>query len=184
MGGPVPMSLKLNSMQVDHIREYVKKQVGWSPDGYELEFMSDWDNSRVPIVVGIPSKMKIDFSPIFAILPDGSLSAWDQPHAFEIIITKYFSQVGASDALALAKLSVWFGRFEIDIGELWARDVKGKIPEKHVQRPQFAPVLKINGDGFDLGFYAYDYELLRLSDCTVLMNSGKATFKATKYRRP
>jgi hypothetical protein len=35
------MSLKLKSVQVDYIREYVKKQVGWSPDDYELLRLSD-----------------------------------------------------------------------------------------------------------------------------------------------
>jgi hypothetical protein len=161
----------------------VKEHLGWDPDQYELEFMTDWDNSRVPLVAGIPTKMKIDFSPIFAILPDGTLLSTEQPNAFEMVASKLVTPMRTTDAMMLAELSVWFGRFNDVIGEVWPRSVEGKIPKRQVRRSETEPVLKTDRQGFELKFYAYDYELLRLSDCTVRMKSGIATFTCTKYPR-
>ncbi len=177
------MSPRLSRAQVDEMQRRVKERLGWNPDDYELEFMAEWDNSRVPLVAGIPTKMKIDFSPIFAILPDGILLSVEQPKAFERIVTGLVTPVKATDAMMLAQLSVWFGRFNDVIGESWPRSVDGKIPKKQIQRSETEPVLRVNREGFELRFYAYDYELLRLSDCTVRMKSGTATFTCIKYQR-
>jgi hypothetical protein len=177
------MSLSLSRNQRDEIHKYVKDRLEWGPDEYKMGLMDEWDNSRVPLVVGIPTKRKVDHSPMFVILPDGSLVGRTYPDAFERILAAYFTSLNDSDATALAQLALWFGRFENVVGALWTRDITGKIPKSQIKRSQTEPALRITKKGFVISFYAYDYELLRLSDCTVTMESGGARFSSVKFSR-
>jgi len=149
------------------LEKIIQLEDKWSPDEYNLELLADWPNDRLPIFVGIPTKRKVDYSPTYALLPDGSLISHHDKEGFKKILVQLSSSFGPNDAKFIAELTLRFVAFKYPVGRLWLNSLENKLPINKRPRPDSIPVLKQEKGAIIVEFYTYDYELLRLSDCRV-----------------
>ncbi len=161
----------------------IQARYGWTPDAYKLEFRADWDHAKIPIVVAIPTKLKVDFSPTFAILPDGTFLTPHDKGALECILRTTFVQLRAEDAKAVAELAIWFGDFGDTVGHLWLNPVEGRVPADQLPRMDPHPTLRKDGTTFIVEFYAYNYELLILSDCIVEITPVEVKLRSRRLQK-
>ncbi len=158
---------KLTASQKKAMQQEIQTRYGWIPDAYKLEFRADWDHAKIPIVVAIPTKLKVDFSPTFAILPDGTLLTPHDKGALECILRTAFAHLQPEDAKVIAELALKFGDFGDTVGHLWLNPVEGRVPANLLPRTDSHPTLHKDGSSYIVEFYSYNYELLILFDCTV-----------------
>ncbi len=145
------------------IKRAIAQKPGWAEDTYELDLMAEWDNRRLPIVIALPQKMLVPFSPKFAMLPSGRMVASHDPDGLSRIIDEVYFKAEAKDATSLAKLALWFGRFDVPVGTLLEHrpaNAPAKLP-----RPDLEPKLAVAGAEKHVDFYAYNYDLRQMFDC-------------------
>ncbi len=174
---------KLTAHQKKAMQQEIQARYGWTPDAYKLEFRAEWDHAKIPIVVAIPTKLKVDFSPTFAILPDGKLLTPHDEGALERILRTAFAQPQVEDANAIAEVALIFGDFGDAVGHLWLNPVEGRVPPGLLQRTDPHPTLHWDGSACIVEFYAYNYELLILSDCAVEIMPDKLKLRSRRLQK-
>jgi len=169
------MGIQLTKAQETTIREFILTKYRWKPNMYTLEWMEDWDQSKIPFIVAIPTQLKVDFSPSFIILKNGDIITMWETDGFQRVISEYLLPLQTSYAKILAELALKFGVFGKPIGVLFRSSFEGRKTQKKLPRTQSLPICTLKGDQMVLEFYTYDYELLRLYDCRIdLKVSGSA----------
>jgi hypothetical protein len=162
------------------IESHIEKTVNWEKNTYKLKPIDQWDHSKVPLIVAIPTVLKVDFSPMYVIMPDkGLISLWDE-NAFQRISAAYFPNPKDSDAKMLAFLAIHFGKWNQPIGRVIWTNVGDKVPKNKLRSKQ-EPTLRKKGKVTILEFYVMEGERLRISDCKVEINGEKTTFYAITY---
>ena len=175
--------LPLTPDQTKHVKEFIKQNDHWNEKDYKLEMLAEWDNQRLPIVVAIPTKLKIDYSPRFAILPDGGFVTPRDDKAFERIMAAAFPDVTSQDANAIAELSIMFAAFGKPVGKVYPNAIDpGRIGEK-LKRKQSGATCKTKGSTIIIEFYTHDYELLDFYDCTITIHGPAITCSARQMKK-
>lgn len=175
--------LPLKPDQVKHIKELIKENEHWSDKDYKLEMRAEWDNDKLPIVVAIPTKLKTDYSPRFAILPDDSIVTPRDEKSFENLVTAAFPTISPQDANAIAELAVMFAAFGKSIGKLYPNPIdQSRIGEK-LKRKDPGAVYKKKGSTTIIEFYTHDYELLNFYDCSIIINGSDIKCSAKQLKK-
>jgi hypothetical protein len=166
-------------------REIIEKNIHefyhWKLDEYKLEFIAEWDNERIPWIVAIPTKLRVDFSPKFIIMPDHSLITPRDPQAFEKIVATFYPKISKEDAKPLALLAIGFGRWDHSIGVLWTQNLEHYLPKNHI-RQITEPILEQKGNIIHISFYTFEPELMRVSDCLLKIQTNHCEFNVKTYR--
>lgn len=173
----------MNSLAISHdVRKKLEKMIleedKWSSDEYQLEFRTDWPHDRLPIIVGIPTKRKVDYSPTFALLSDGTIISHHNKQGMQKILSQISSSIGPNDAKFIAELTLLFAKFKYPVGRLWLNDLESKLPKNKRPRSNSSPLLKQEKGKIIVEFYTYDFELLRLSDCRVIITGSEYQLEA------
>ncbi|HME51898.1 MAG TPA: hypothetical protein VKM55_06755 [Candidatus Lokiarchaeia archaeon] len=175
--------LPLTTEQVKHVKNSIKQNDHWNEKDYKLEMLAEWDNQRLPIIVAIPTKLKIDYSPRFAILPDGNLITPRDDKAFETIMAAIFQEITPQDANTIAELAIMFSAFEKPVGKIYPNAIDpGRIGEK-LKRKEPGAVFKKKGSTITIEFYTHDYELLYFYDCVIAMNNTDIKCSARQLKK-
>jgi hypothetical protein len=159
-------NLPIDKEKIGSIEAVIKARNGWNSDEYTLELRADWNHEKLPLIVAIPLKRKIDWSPKFFVLPDNSVVSPNDEKGLEKILTQVFSVITEQDAQMLAELSLAFGIYGRPVGVLFQGSVEGRLTPEKIPRKDALPVLVKSDDVVTIKFYSYDYELLYLYDCT------------------
>jgi hypothetical protein len=160
-------NMKITSEQKKNIEKEIKTRYNWHPGDYELDFLAEWDHSKIPIIVALPTKYKVDFSPRFAILQDETLCTPHDENALNRIIQVAFPKVDSSQTKAIIELCLLFGDFHAPIKRIWDQPIENRIPSKLLKRKDSNPTFKIDGSKSVIEFYSYDYELMKFYDCKI-----------------
>lgn len=161
------MTRTLNSAQKKSIHSFIQTKYKWKSDMYKLEWMAEWDQSKIPFMVAIPTKLKVDFSPSFILMKNDSILTMWEPDGFQKVIKEYLLPLQTTDATMIAELAVKFAIFGKPIGVLFHGSLEGHKTKKKIPRPQSAPLAILKGEKMHIEFYTYDYELLKLYNCVL-----------------
>jgi hypothetical protein len=167
----------LTADQEKKIRKMIQTKYSWKPDMYKLEWREEWDQSRVPLIVAIPTKLKVDFSPSYIIMKNGEVISMWETDGFQKVIKEYLIPFQSTDAVLIAELAVKFAIFGKPIGGLFNGSLEGRKTKKKIPRPQSIPQAFLKGDKMRLAFYTYDYELLKLYNCEIVLTINPSKFE-------
>ncbi|MBN2440540.1 MAG: hypothetical protein JXJ04_04325 [Spirochaetales bacterium] len=173
-------SLKLSPAQKNIMHRLIAEHDAWFGKEYVLEFLEEWDNARLPIVLAIPAKLLVDYSPCFAIMPDNRVLSAYEKDAFKTIIKEVFPDITEADAPLIAELSIMFGGFGAYVGVIYDGMVKGRSSSNRQLRSTSDIYYKKQGENHRIEFYSYDYELLLMYDCRISITHGEITTEFSK----
>jgi hypothetical protein len=178
--GTTESQLPVDRHAIEWMKSKILELYGWNPDEYELTLRANWDHSKLPLIVALPNKRKVDWSPKFYVLPDKSIVYPGQVNGLNRILAAVFKKIEEKDAKMLAELSIAFGVYGKPVGTVFTGTVEGRIPDDKMPRKDTAPALVVAGNVFTVEFYSYDYELLVLYNCTFKITDSAFQGQAVK----
>nr|MDO8110693.1 hypothetical protein [Candidatus Sigynarchaeota archaeon] len=174
--------LPLRPDQLKLIVDNIKAVDGWNEGDYELALRAEWDNQRLPIIVALPRHLKVDYSPTFALMPDGNIVTPHDETAFKKILAHVYTVIVPADAAAIAELAVMFGAFGQPVGRVYTNQIRDRVGEK-LKRKETGPVYKKKGSTHVIEFYTHNYDLLFFCDCIVEITGENVVCKAQLLKK-
>jgi hypothetical protein len=165
------------------LEQNIKAIHNWIPEDYKLQYLDLWPNDRLPIIVAIPTKYKVDYSPTYAILPDGQIISQYDKEGIKKILIQLYPSITSKDARFIAELFLKFALFSYPVGRLWEYSLDNKIDSKKQPRKESFPVMKTEKGAFILEFYTFNSDLNLLSDCRVKIQGSGYEMEAKVLNR-